>query len=273
MPRLALTPSQARAVAAYFIPPTPPEPTPDGDVARGLRLLNTRGCGTCHRFSGAPLTASPLPTPLDAAALKRGMALAPDLGVTRERFRPAALVRWLRDPVGVKPDTAMPPIPLTEAEAIDVATAILKAPRAPEPPPPMPPRLPVLERRVTYDEVSAAVFRKVCWHCHSEPEYANGDGGPGNTGGFGFAGRGLNLASYTAASMGLKDAHGQRRSLFTPRSEEDPTPYLIAVLRARQAEERGRPVPGLRGMPLGLPALSPEAIQLIESWIAQGRPR
>jgi hypothetical protein len=26
------------------------------------------------------------------------------------------------------------------------------------------------------------------------------------------------------------------------------------------------------GMPLGLPALSPEEIQLVDSWIAQGRP-
>jgi hypothetical protein len=29
----------------------------------------------------------------------------------------------------------------------------------------------------------------------------------------------------------------------------------------------------VRGMPLGLPPLEPEQIQLVESWIAQGRPR
>ena len=31
-------------------------------------------------------------------------------------------------------------------------------------------------------------------------------------------------------------------------------------------------VPGVRGMPLGLPALSLEEIQLVESWVAQDRP-
>jgi hypothetical protein len=29
----------------------------------------------------------------------------------------------------------------------------------------------------------------------------------------------------------------------------------------------------VRGMPLGLPAVGPEEIQLVESWIAQGRPQ
>ena len=30
--------------------------------------------------------------------------------------------------------------------------------------------------------------------------------------------------------------------------------------------------PSLRGMPLGLPSVTPEELQLVESWIAQGRP-
>jgi hypothetical protein len=28
----------------------------------------------------------------------------------------------------------------------------------------------------------------------------------------------------------------------------------------------------MRGMPLGYPSLTPEEIQLVESWVAQGRP-
>ncbi|MEO1269116.1 MAG: cytochrome C oxidase Cbb3 [Myxococcota bacterium] len=275
MPQLALDPGQAEAIAAYFIPTTAPEEAPKGNRARGWHLLETRGCGTCHRFTGAeqPLPASPLPMVLEAQALQRGMILAPDLRHTRDRFRPGALVRWLQDPVGVKPDTAMPPIPLTETEAEDIATAILTTALAQPPSQPLPERLPILKRKVTFAEVDAAVFHAICWHCHSEPAYADGDGGPGNTGGFGFAGRGLNLSSYSAISMGLLDADGQRRSLFTSVSADDKTPYLIAVLRARQAEVNGRPVPGLRGMPLGLPPLSPEQIQLVDSWIAQGRPQ
>jgi hypothetical protein len=38
-------------------------------------------------------------------------------------------------------------------------------------------------------------------------------------------------------------------------------------------EERGQRHALVRGMPLGLPALTPEQVQLVESWIAQGRPR
>jgi hypothetical protein len=48
---------------------------------------------------------------------------------------------------------------------------------------------------------------------------------------------------------------------------------LVAVLLARHKELAGQVTPGLRGMPLGLPALSAEQIQLVESWIAQGRPQ
>ena len=55
-------------------------------------------------------------------------------------------------------------------------------------------------------------------------------------------------------------------------SWRDGTPRLLAVLLARQREIRGEQG-ALRGMPLGLPPLSPEQIQLVETWIAQGRPR
>jgi hypothetical protein len=70
----------------------------------------------------------------------------------------------------------------------------------------------------------------------------------------------------------LRDTPDGRRSVFAP--VQDGTPRLVAHLWARHTEEAGRPVPGIRGMPLGLPALPPEDIQLVvESWIAQGRPR
>lgn len=98
-----------------------------------------------------------------------------------------------------------------------------------------------------------------------------GDGGPGNTGGFGFADRSLNLASYSDVLSGSLDDRGQRRSIFLPLA--DGTPRLLAVLLARQRELAGELAPGLRGMPLGLPALSAEQVQLVESWIAQGRPQ
>lgn len=100
---------------------------------------------------------------------------------------------------------------------------------------------------------------------------ALGDGGPGNSGGFGFPARHLDLSSYRRVASGLVDAQGERQSLFTP--SEGGAPLLVAALLARKEEEAGRPRPGLRGMPLGLPSLTLEQIQLVDTWIAQGRPQ
>jgi hypothetical protein len=50
-------------------------------------------------------------------------------------------------------------------------------------------------------------------------------------------------------------------------------PRIVAHLWARHAEVAGTPVEGVTGMPLGLPPLPPEDIQLIETWIARGRPQ
>ena len=79
------------------------------------------GCGTCHAFGTRAIAPSPVPVAIEEAELARGKALAPDLRHTRERFRPRALVRWLEDPKGVKPDTAMPGIKLTAQQALPKA--------------------------------------------------------------------------------------------------------------------------------------------------------
>jgi mono/diheme cytochrome c family protein len=272
MPRLALTPAQAQALAAHLVPAaSAPVAWDPGLLREGRRLLDTRGCGTCHRMSRVPpLPPSPLPVAVPPAALAEALALAPDLVHARERLQPAGLLRFLRDPRAF-PGTRMPAIPLTEAEARAIAAYLMTAPLQPETAAPPPPRLPVLGRRVSFDEVNEQVLRRTCWHCHSAPDFALGDGGPGNSGGFGFPPRGLSLASYADVAAGSLDDHRRRRSLFLPL--EDGTPRLLAVLLARQQEALGEEVPGLRGMPLGLPPLTPEQIQLVESWIAQGRPR
>jgi hypothetical protein len=165
----------------------------------------------------------------------------------------------------------MPDFGLSEADAGALAALILLAPLAAPPEHDRPAQLPLLSRRVGWDEVSRRVFRKVCWHCHASPDYALGDGGPGNTGGFGFAARGLDLSSYAGAASGAFGEDGQRRSIFAPLA--DGTPRLLAHLLARQQEEAGVARPEVLGMPLGLPALPPADIQLVASWIAQGRPR
>ena len=276
MPRLAISRADARDLAAYLAPeaPEPELSLEQASVARGRALLDAKGCGSCHTLTGAPALEGGVALPGHGGAgveTRGAVALAPDLRFTRDRFRAAELVRWLRDPRAVKPDTLMPVVPLTPEEARDIAGYLLTAPLDPPAAKPIPERLPPLTRRVAWDEVYGRVFRVTCRHCHAEPDYALGDGGPGNTGGFGFPPRKLNLADYAGVAAGFLDAGGHRKSVFAPRP--DGTPWLVASLLARQAEEAGRPDPEIRGMPLALPALSPEDIQLVESWIAQGRPQ
>ena len=280
MPRLALTPNEADALARALVPNDERDRgdvSPAGDVARGARLYARLRCGTCHAFTGADVDAVARPGIVARGAGERAppdaIALAPDLALARARLRPGRVAAFIREPQLANADTLMPATPMSAAEAEDLATFVLRAPLRPAPPPPSAPLpvLPLLARPVRFAEVQSRVFDRVCRHCHAAPDFALGDGGPGNTGGFGFPPRGLDLSSYEGIASGAFDDKGRRRSVFA--ANADGTPAIVARLRARRDEEIGRADPALRGMPLGLPALSPEDLQLVESWIAQGRPR
>lgn len=277
MPRLAMSAAEARDVAAYLVPEVDPpakgEPPElvGADLGRGRHLVETKGCGSCHGFSGvAALPSSALPS-IDAKTFARGRELAPDLRVVRERMTPAKLVAWLADPRAVKPDAAMPKIDLSRDEVRDVAAYLLAAELSAPVPRAKPERLPVLARKVSFKEVDEKVFHRTCWHCHSEPDYAIGDGGPGNSGGLGFKPRGLNLSDYNGIAAGDLDDKGERASIFTRGA--DGLPRIVEALLARHDEEGGAETGRVRGMPLGYAPLPPEDIQLVESWVAQGRPR
>jgi hypothetical protein len=276
MPRLGLSPEQSEDLATYL---TRDAALPEargartargGNPERGRALLEAKGCGGCHVFTGAP----PLPTVptmvTGSDAQKKAVQLAPDLRLARERFRSDALADWLLSPASLKADTPMPSHSLTGQEATDLAAYLTRAELRPLVRTQLRPRLPMLSRPVTYREVEARVLSVTCRHCHANPDVAGGDGGPGNTGGFGFLPRGLDLSTYRSAAAGLLREDGQRHSLFERGT--DGVPLLVAALRARQSEEAGQPVAGVRGMPLGLPAVSAEDLQIVETWVAQGRP-
>jgi mono/diheme cytochrome c family protein len=277
MPRLAITPAEARDVAAYLVPELDPPSTAQAgalagsDLGKGRQLLETKGCGSCHAFSGVAALPSSAPPSMDGKQFERGHRLAPDLRFARDRMSAAKMLAWLEDPKAIKSDTPMPKIPLTKAEVNDLAAYVLTAELASPPPRAKLTRLPVLERKVTFKEVDAKVFHRTCWHCHSEPDYAIGDGGPGNSGGFGFKPRGLNLSEYSGIAAGYIDDKGERASIFAKDSEN--VPRLVKALLARHDEESGLETGPVRGMPLGYEPLSAEDIQLVESWVAQGRPR
>ncbi|HRI70663.1 MAG TPA: c-type cytochrome [Polyangium sp.] len=275
MPRLEISPEEARDIATYLTNgsvPAKPFSLDGANAQKGASLFEDKGCRQCHEYTGAPkgVTSAGIPA-VEGTGERRGHSLAPDLRYVRERMNAGEIARWLEDPQAINPETAMPKTPLTPEEIRDLVAFLTQQALAEKVNKPVPTRLPVLTRKVTYDEVSQRVFRNTCWHCHAEPDYAIGDGGPGNTGGYGFKPRGLNLAEYEGIQAGYVDDKGERRSIFSPMP--DGTPRLVYALLARHKEESGQRDPVVRGMPMGLPSVTPEDIQLVETWIAQGRPQ
>lgn len=271
MPRLKLSREQARDIATYLTAATIEPAGPvhavsavPAQIARGKQLMSERGCVACHQMSGTDLAA-----PAKVAPAARTLSLAPDLRFARRRSEPSAIMSWLLDPTRVKHDSAMPNLSLRPEDARDLAAFVSFAALAPAPVSTPAARLPVLARKVGFEEVNARVFAVTCRHCHTNPDLADGDGGPGNTGGFGFEPRNIDLSSYQGIQSGGIGADGSRVSLFEKTSEG--VPRLVAALVARAREEAGIVSDEVRGMPLGLPPLSPEQIQLVESWVEQGR--
>jgi mono/diheme cytochrome c family protein len=272
MPRLPLSAEQARDIATYLTQSAKPSDSTlpavsavSEDIAHGKRLLTERACVSCHQVTGAGLPAPPKSEPAP-----RTLGLAPDLRFARERSTPEAIARWLMDPQRVKPDAVMPNLGLSANDARDLAAFLSFGELAPPAVHVPSSRLPVLERRVGFEEVNQLVFAVTCRHCHTNPDLADGDGGPGNTGGFGFKPRKIDFSTYQGIQSGGVDARGERVSLFAPTRAG--MPRLVAALVARQHEMDGKESDEVRGMPLGLPPLSAQQIQLVESWVAQGRP-
>jgi cytochrome c5 len=278
MPSLPITLKQAKDIAAYLVPDhigVGSTYQAKEDLGKGRQVLETKGCGSCHTMTGVAAIPASNPPAMDPREFDRAHKLAPDLRYARDRVGDLEGLRaFLRDPKAAKPDSPMPKIALTDAEIADVLGYILHVDLAEQPAPKKVERLAVLERKVTFREVDEKVFHRTCWHCHSEPDYAIGDGGPGNSGGLGFKPRGLNLSDYNGIAAGYVDDKGERSSVFA--KEKDGTPRLVRAMMARHEEVNALNGAGygeVRGMPLGYDPLPLEEIQLVETWIAQGRPR
>lgn len=85
-----------------------------GDVEAGRAALQRYGCGGCHRIPGVPGASGRVGPPL--ADLVRRSILA-----GRLPNEPAGLIRWIREPRAVDPQTAMPDLAVTEGDARDIA--------------------------------------------------------------------------------------------------------------------------------------------------------
>jgi cytochrome c2 len=252
--------SAAAAAAASQPPSSRPE-----DVAEGARLYQRLACATCHA--------------LGSRAPSVTMAAAPDLAHVARRMAATDAAAYIADPAAFGGEPRMPRYPVSAAEAARLRDFLwaAAATRADVTGAAVAPELPVLARRVRYAEVRERVLAAVCVHCHMS-ERGGADGGPGNTGGLGWRGAGLDLETWAGVVRGARGADGRRYSVLAP-TPDGGEPPLLARLRRRYAEhasERAGPTAvnagGSPGMPLGLPPLAPADLQLVRSWLAQGAP-
>ena len=87
---------------------------PGGNAANGRNYMNAAGCGTCHMIPGVVNARGLVGPPLDHFAQRS--FIAGELPNTAQN-----LVKWIVDPPSVEPNTAMPKLGVTPAEARDIA--------------------------------------------------------------------------------------------------------------------------------------------------------
>lgn len=88
-----------------------------GDLAAGKAALEDHGCVSCHSIPGVAEGATAGP-PLDRFGERA--YIAGRLGNNQEN-----LVRWIRDPKDVDPETAMPDLGVGEEDATNMAAYLL----------------------------------------------------------------------------------------------------------------------------------------------------
>lgn len=81
-----------------------------GDPEAGAVLLAAHGCGSCHVIPGVVGAHGTVGPPLDAYGTRAFIA-----GRLPNQLQ--NLTRWIRTPQSVEPGTAMPNLPVNEAEA------------------------------------------------------------------------------------------------------------------------------------------------------------
>jgi cytochrome c oxidase assembly factor CtaG len=103
----------AGVTAAGACTSTPASAVPGGDVERGKTAIGAMGCGACHTIAGIPGAHGEVGPPLEGVA--RRSIIAGELANT-----PDNMVRWIRDPQAVEPNTAMPNLGVSEQSARDM---------------------------------------------------------------------------------------------------------------------------------------------------------
>lgn len=85
-----------------------------GDPLAGEAKFIAYGCGSCHSLSHVRKATGMVGPPLDGVALRAIIA-------GKLANKPDNLQRWIRDPQGVTPGTAMPNLGVGQRDARDIA--------------------------------------------------------------------------------------------------------------------------------------------------------
>lgn len=85
-----------------------------GDPHRGKLAIRQYGCATCHTIPGVEGATGLVGPPLDRIASR--VYLAGQL-----ENNPENMMRWIRDPQGIEPGTAMPNLRVSEQDGRDIA--------------------------------------------------------------------------------------------------------------------------------------------------------
>ncbi|HEX8064505.1 MAG TPA: c-type cytochrome [Allosphingosinicella sp.] len=85
-----------------------------GDIGRGRAAFAHYGCGGCHALKGVSGASGLVGPPLD------GVSARAIIGGRLEN-KPDNMMRWIRDPQGVSPGTAMPQLGVTPGDSRDIA--------------------------------------------------------------------------------------------------------------------------------------------------------
>jgi mono/diheme cytochrome c family protein len=89
-----------------------------GDAGRGKKILAQYACQSCHRVPGVTGSDVAVGRPLDDLA--RRPVMAGKLAPTQDN-----LIRWIRNPQAIDPQTAMPDMGVSERDALDISAYLL----------------------------------------------------------------------------------------------------------------------------------------------------
>jgi len=98
---------------------TPAPPPPIGNAEHGKALAAQYGCNVCHVVPGVEGPQGSLGPSL------AGVASRPALSFNTVQNTPENLVKYIQNPAALNPQSSMPPIGLTDADAKDIAAYLL----------------------------------------------------------------------------------------------------------------------------------------------------